>query len=270
MPELPEVETTRIGLTPHVIKKKITKVIVRQPNLRWLVPSDLENSLIGSSFEQLTRRGKYLFFHTARGRMMVHLGMSGSLRIVPVESDPRTHDHIDIYLDDAVILRYHDPRRFGSFFWLESDEGHKLLSNLGPEPLSSDFDGQYLFEISKKRKVTIKSLVMNSTVVVGVGNIYANESLFLSGINPNTKASRVSKKRYDSLANQIKNVLRASIRSGGTTLRDFVREDGNPGYFKRRLFVYGRSGYPCKVCESPIKQKRINNRSTFFCRTCQS
>ena len=270
MPELPEVETTRLGLYPLVKEKKIIDVIVRQRNLRWPIEIGFEDHLRGSAFTRLSRRGKYLLFHSKNGKMMVHLGMSGSMRMVSSSSNPRKHDHVDIYFDNSSVLRYHDPRRFGSFFWLAPKENHKLLKDLGPEPLAEKFDGNYLFKRAKGRKVTVKTLIMNSSVVVGVGNIYANESLFLSGIRPDRLASSISKKRYNGLVRQIKLVLSSSIRSGGTTLRDFVREDGQPGYFKQQLFVYGRGNMECKNCKKPLKETRINNRSTFFCPRCQT
>ena len=270
MPELPEVETTRLGLSRLVKKKKIVEVIIRQRNLRWPIEDGFENHLRGSTFTRLSRRGKYLLFHSEGGRMMVHLGMSGSLRVVPSISNIRKHDHVDICFDDSSVLRYHDPRRFGSFFWLAPKQIHKLLKNLGPEPLSKNFDGNYLYEMAKHRRVTVKTLIMNSSIVVGVGNIYANEALFLSGIRPDRLSSSISKQRYKDLVNQIKRVLNSSIRSGGTTLRDFVRESGQPGYFKQRLFVYGRGNQICKNCTKLLRETRINNRSTFFCPRCQT
>ena len=270
MPELPEVETTRLGLSRLVKKKKIVEVIIRQRNLRWPIEDGFENHLRGSTFTRLSRRGKYLLFHSEGGRMMVHLGMSGSLRVVPSISNIRKHDHVDICFDDSSVLRYHDPRRFGSFFWLAPKQIHKLLKNLGPEPLSKNFDGNYLYEMAKHRRVTVKTLIMNSSIVVGVGNIYANEALFLSGIRPDRLSSSISKQRYKDLVNQIKRVLSSSIRSGGTTLRDFIREDGQPGYFKQRLFVYGRGNQSCKNCTKLLRETRINNRSTFFCPRCQT
>ncbi|MBT08849.1 MAG: DNA-formamidopyrimidine glycosylase [Gammaproteobacteria bacterium] len=270
MPELPEVETTRLGLSRLVKKKKIVEVIIRQRNLRWPIEDGFENHLRGSTFTRLSRRGKYLLFHSEGGRMMVHLGMSGSLRVVPSISNIRKHDHVDICFDDSSVLRYHDPRRFGSFFWLAPKQIHKLLKNLGPEPLSKNFDGNYLYEMAKHRRVTVKTLIMNSSIVVGVGNIYANEALFLSGIRPDRLSSSISKQRYKDLVNQIKRVLNSSIRSGGTTLRDFVREGGQPGYFKQRLFVYGRGNQICKNCTKLLRETRINNRSTFFCPRCQT
>ena len=270
MPELPEVETTRRGLYPLVKEKQIVDVIVRQRNLRWPIDIGFEDQLRGNAFTRLSRRGKYLLFHSKNGKMMVHLGMSGSLRVVPSRSNLRKHDHVDICFENSSILRYHDPRRFGSFFWLAPNKIHKLLKDLGPEPLSEKFDGHYLYEMAQRRKVSVKTLIMNSSIVVGVGNIYANESLFLSGIRPDRLASSISKKRYSGLVRQIKRVLNSSIKSGGTTLRDFVREDGQPGYFKQRLFVYGRGNMQCKNCEKLLKELRINNRSTVFCSKCQT
>ncbi len=269
MPELPEVETTRRGVEPHVVHKAIKETLVRQASLRWPVSPDLGQGLTGNQFHSIERRAKYLLFNTASGRMMVHLGMSGSLRICKPDSEIRKHDHIDIRFDDDTILRYHDPRRFGSVFWLPGDESHSLLGELGPEPLSDEFDGEYLYRVSRGRKVAVKLLIMNSKIVVGVGNIYANEALYFSGIRPDRAASRVSLKRYKELADNIKRVLAQSIESGGTTLRDFLREDGQPGYFKQRLMVYGRGGEACRQCGRALKESRLGNRATVYCTGCQ-
>lgn len=201
--------------------------------------------------------------------MMVHLGMSGSLRIASQEHALKKHDHIDITFGDETILRYHDPRRFGSVFWLPEDSGHELIDDLGPEPLATDFNAEYLYALSRKRKVAVKLFIMNSKVVVGVGNIYANEALYSAGIRPDRLASRISLERYGKLVKEIKAVLKRSIRSGGTTLRDFVREDGSPGYFKQKLNVYGRGSEPCRQCDRALKEIRQGNRTTVFCPFCQ-
>lgn len=269
MPELPEVETTRRGIEPHILHKKIKQVLVRQPSLRWPVSDNLAQALTGNTFTKVDRRGKYLLFLTAAGRMMVHLGMSGSLRIVGPTSEIKKHDHIDIAFTDGVVLRYHDPRRFGSVFWLPDVQSHVLLNELGPEPLEDNFDGKYLYQKSRGRKVPVKSFVMNSQVVVGVGNIYANEALFAAGIRPDRLASRVSRVRYERLADEIRTVLSQAIASGGTTLRDFVREDGSPGYFKQSLAVYGRGALPCNRCARPLSEIRLGQRTTVFCKYCQ-
>jgi formamidopyrimidine-DNA glycosylase len=269
MPELPEVETTRRGIEPHVIGKTITQVLVRQANLRWPVSPELSQVLTGDRIARVERRAKYLLFSATSGQMMIHLGMSGSLRIVKQSTELKKHDHIDIVFDDGSVLRYHDPRRFGSVFWLPEPGSHELLAELGPEPLSSDFDGQYLYERSRGRKVAVKLFVMNSKVVVGVGNIYANEALFSSGIRPDRPAGKISRQRYDRLAECIKQVLTDAIASGGTTLRDFVREDGSPGYFKQQLAVYGRGGEDCVSCARTLRETRLGNRTTVHCSNCQ-
>ena len=268
MPELPEVETTRRGIAPHIEGRRIADVIVREPRLRWPVPANLAALLIGAQFIAARRRAKYLLLDTQQGALMIHLGMSGSLRLMPVASPPLFHDHIDVVLDNGLCLRYNDPRRFGSFHWLESDR-HPLLDHLGPEPLSDAFNGAYLYSKSRKRKIPIKQFLMDGKVVVGVGNIYANEALFIAGIRPNRAAGRVSLARYNVLADSIKAILAAASEQGGTTLRDFVGSDGQPGYFAQQLRVYGRSGQPCRVCRETLVEIRQSGRSTVFCRQCQ-
>ena len=269
MPELPEVETTRRGIEPHIVGKALKTVIVRQANLRWPVSPELSQVMTGNRVHEIRRRAKYLLFGTNSGRMMVHLGMSGSLRITNGSSALKKHDHIDIIFDDGTVLRYHDPRRFGSVFWIPEGDSHDLINSLGPEPLSDEFDGRYLYELSRGRKVSIKLFIMNSKVVVGVGNIYANESLHRAGIRPDRFAGRVSRDSYARLSQEIKEVLVSAISSGGTTLKDFVREDGSPGYFKQSLLVYGRGNEPCLNCRSGLKEVRIGNRTTVFCAKCQ-
>lgn len=268
MPELPEVETTRRGISPHILGRKVTRVLVRQPQLRWPVSPELSQVLTGQTIESIDRRGKYLLLGTVSGRVMIHLGMSGSLRIATPQSSLRKHDHIDFCFDDC-ILRFHDPRRFGSVFWLPGDSGHELIDFLGPEPLNDEFSGEYLYLQSRSRKTAVKTFIMNSRVVVGVGNIYANEALYLSGIRPDRAAGRISADRHGVLATNIKAVLEQAIESGGTTLRDFVREDGSPGYFRQALRVYGRGGEPCPACGRLLKESRLGNRSTVYCRHCQ-
>ena len=269
MPELPEVETTLRGIEPYISGKAVKAVIVRQPSLRWPVSPDLSEKLTGKRINSIARRAKYLLFSTDTGRIMMHLGMSGSLRITSVRQAPKKHDHIDIIFEDRTVLRYHDPRRFGSVFWLPEGRSHKLIDSLGPEPFSDGFDGDYLYELSRGRKVPVKPFVMNSRVVVGVGNIYANESLHRAGIRPDRLAGRVSRKRYETLSLEIKKVLIDAIQRGGTTLRDFVREDGSPGYFKQRLLVYGRANEPCRNCGAGLREIRLGNRTTVFCVRCQ-
>ncbi len=270
MPELPEVETTRRGIHPHLVGRRIKAVLVRESRLRWPVTPALGQHLTGQKILDVTRRGKYLFLHTSVGRAMIHLGMSGSLRVLPDTTEPEKHDHIDLGLEGGLLLRYRDPRRFGSFFWLVDDDGHSLIDNLGPEPLGAEFDGEYLFARSRKKSVAIKQFVMDSKVVVGVGNIYANESLFMSGIRPDRKAGSISRKRYEVLAERIKVVLAAAIEAGGTTLQDFVNEDGKPGYFRQELMVYGRGGEACQSCHGTLVETRLGQRTTVFCKKCQS
>ena len=269
MPELPEVETTRQGIKPHLSGKRITQVLVRQASLRWPVSPELSQVLTGQSVADIQRRGKYLLFVAETGRMMIHLGMSGSLRLCGAGSEPRKHDHIDFVIESDSIMRFHDPRRFGSVFWLPGDDGHELIDTLGPEPLDPEFDADYLFKVSRNRKTPIKTFIMNSRVVVGVGNIYANEALFRSGIRPSRLAGSILRARYENLAANIKAVLSKAIESGGTTLRDFVREDGSPGYFSQELAVYGRADEPCNNCGRKLVESRLGNRSTVFCTRCQ-
>jgi len=270
MPELPEVETTRRGIEPHVQGQTVRDVIVRQPQLRWPVPKALARKLVAQKIDAVERRGKYLLMRTQAGTAILHLGMSGSLRIVDARVPPETHDHLDIVFTNGQALRLRDPRRFGAALWTETDPlAHKLLEPLGPEPLSDAFDTDYLYAKSRGRKGSIKEFIMNSHVVVGVGNIYASESLFRAGINPKRAAGRVSRARYEALVKAIKDVLVEAIKQGGTTLRDFVREDGQPGYFRIRLKVYDRAGEPCPVCGTPIKQLVQGQRSTYYCPVCQ-
>ena len=269
MPELPEVETTRRGVEPHCVGRVIAAVAVREPRLRWPVPDQLATLLVGQVIESVERRAKYLLFRTQIGSLLVHLGMSGSLRLVDVDAPPARHDHIDVLLDDGACLRYHDPRRFGCFLWLAAGENHPLLAHLGPEPLSLQFDGDVLYQRSRGRKSAVKNFIMDGKVVVGVGNIYANEALFISGIRPDRAAGRISAVRYQRLAQNIKQVLTSAIDQGGTTLRDFVGGDGSPGYFAQRLLVYGRAGQPCKCCDAALRELRLGQRSSVFCATCQ-
>lgn len=271
MPELPEVETTRRGIEPHVTGSTIEQLVVRNPKLRWPVPRDLAEHLVGDQFNAIERRGKYLLFKTAKGTLLGHLGMSGSMRICSREADIKKHDHIDIVFANGQVLRYHDPRRFGFLLWTEDDPLlHERLIKLGPEPLSDDFTGDHLHQLSRKRSVAVKNFIMDSHTVVGVGNIYASESLFLAGIRPTRAANRVSKKDYNHLAEHIRIVLDRSIQQGGTTLKDFVNSDGQPGYFAQQLNVYGRSGEPCRHCGTTIKNKVIGQRASYYCPQCQS
>ncbi|MFB3101515.1 MAG: bifunctional DNA-formamidopyrimidine glycosylase/DNA-(apurinic or apyrimidinic site) lyase [Gammaproteobacteria bacterium] len=270
MPELPEVEITRLGISPHITGQVITDVVIRNKNLRWPIPRTLKQNLMTRQFQKIDRRGKYLLCYTNHGCMMLHLGMSGSLRIVSSDITPGEHDHLDILFASGNILRFHDPRRFGSVIWTKKDPlQHKLIKHLGPEPLSEDFNGEWLYRRSRKRTQTIKNFIMDSVNVVGVGNIYSSESLFLAGINPKRKAGNVSLESYKRLTKAIKKILKQSIKQGGTTLRDFLNSEGKPGYFQQQLNVYGRTGQSCKKCGATIKKIKLGQRSSFYCSTCQ-
>ncbi len=271
MPELPEVETTRSGIEPHIAQQIVTSVVIRQARLRWPIPAALSKDLPGQTIRRVRRRGKYLLLETGRGTLIIHLGMSGSLRILEADKPAQKHDHVDISFSSGVILRYTDPRRFGCLLWETNDlEAHPLLANLGPEPLQPEFDTEYLFKLSRRRKAAVKMFVMDSHVVVGVGNIYANEALFMAGINPKRQAGSISKKRYSLLVDAIKTVLANAIQVGGTTLRDFTGSSGNPGYFKQSLNVYGRAKMACVCCASELKEIRLGQRSTVYCPKCQT
>jgi formamidopyrimidine-DNA glycosylase len=271
MPELPEVETARRGITPHLKGKRVKTVTIRNRSLRWPIPAALLKELPGQRIESVDRRGKYLLLRTKAGTALLHLGMSGSLRVLPKDTPPQKHDHVDLVMETGQALRLRDPRRFGALLWTHGDpEKHKLLKDLGPEPLSKEFDGDFLFEASRDRKVAVKQFIMDSKIVVGVGNIYASESLFLAGIRPQRAAGRVSRKEYAALVRAIKKVLTASIKAGGTTLRDFAREDGEPGYFAQRLRVYGRDGEKCYRCGGTVVAKATGQRMTYWCPDCQN
>jgi formamidopyrimidine-DNA glycosylase len=270
MPELPEVETTRRGILAHARDRVITGVKVRNRNLRWPVPAYLPAKLDNARILDIRRRGKYLIFETGNGCMLVHLGMSGSLRIDAAGRAPRKHDHVEWTLDDGSLLRLHDPRRFGSVHWTgNAPAQHPLLRELGPEPLDAEFDGRYLHLRSRRYRCAIKHFIMNSKIVVGVGNIYANEALFMAGISPGRAANRVSAAQYEKLVAAIKTVLRDSIRQGGTTLRDFVNPEGNPGYFRLQLRVYEKNGSPCVNCGGLIRHRVMGQRSSYYCPHCQ-
>lgn len=271
MPELPEVETTRRGIEPHLMGKTLTGVVVSNPRLRWPVPRQLNRSVTGQTIQSLQRRGKYLLLGLPSGTVIIHLGMSGSLRVLDCNIPRQKHDHVDFVFQDGQCLRLRDPRRFGAVLYTRKDPlQHKLLADLGPEPLERDFSGNYLFRQSRGKKVAVKLFIMNSKIVVGVGNIYANEALFLAGIHPKRSAGRLSAERYVRLAQAIKSVLRAAIKAGGTTLRDFTAEDGRPGYFQQKLHVYGKASEPCSRCGTAIKHISLGQRATYYCPHCQT
>lgn len=271
MPELPEVETIRRSIALPLQGQIIKAVIVREPRLRWSVPNTLATDLLGQSIQDIQRRGKYLLFQCEQGHLLIHLGMSGNLRLLPAKTPAKKHDHLDIVFHHELCLRYHDPRRFGCVLWTSDPVSqHPLLMNLGLEPLEQDFTGDYLYRLAQQRKVPIKTYIMNSRIVVGVGNIYANESLFLAGIHPTKPSGQINLERYQCLAKSIQQVLSKAIESGGTTLRDFMDSAGNPGYFKPLLQIYGRTGQPCNQCGNPIQQQQLAQRVTYYCSTCQS
>jgi len=269
VPELPEVETTRRGIAPHLLGRRLVGWHIREPRLRW--PVVLPASLRGQRIEEVARRAKYLGIRTRAGTLIIHLGMSGSLRVVPADAPAGAHAHVDLLLDSGFCLRFTDPRRFGSIHyeardWLQ----HWLLRDLGPEPAAAEFCGDYLFRLSRGRRAPVKTFIMDGRVVVGVGNIYANEALHTAGIRPGRASGRVTLARYERLAVAIRETLRRAIEEGGTTLRDFVGGDGSPGYFGQRLRVYGREGEPCRTCRSRLRGKRIGQRATVYCPRCQT
>jgi formamidopyrimidine-DNA glycosylase len=269
MPELPEVETSRRGITPFVARQRIDNVDIRERRLRWPISDDMEQHLAGATIESVGRRAKYLLLNTSNGTAIIHLGMSGSVFIVERDTPAGVHDHFDINLDSGKSLRFRDPRRFGSLHWTDDSAAHWLLRKLGPEPLDDAFSGDYLWTRSRGRRVAVKQFIMNAAIVVGVGNIYASEALFLAGIHPRRAAGRISKDRYGRLATTIKDVLLKAIDAGGTTLRDFYGGDGEAGYFQQELAVYGRNDEPCPRCERPISVVVLGQRSTFYCKDCQ-
>lgn len=267
MPELPEVETTRRGIAPYLEGARISELRVHNPALRWPVDAGLSDLASGAQILGVGRRAKYLRLQLSTGEVLVHLGMSGSLRIDDPETRRRKHDHIEVLLDNGYCLRYCDPRRFGA--WLYGENAVAALANLGPEPLTTAFDGDLLWRRSRGRKLAVKPFIMDNAVVVGVGNIYATEALFLSGIRPDRPAGKISAKRYGVLAEKIKQVLSAAIAQGGTTLRDFVSGKGEPGYFQQQLNVYGRGGKPCSCCGRVLREMRLGQRSSVYCPGCQ-
>ncbi len=269
VPELPEVETIRRGIAPHVSGRRIEAVTVREPRLRWPVPNDLAARIVGRMVLGVERRGKYLLFDLDRQRLLIHLGMSGRLYVLTPDVTPIKHDHLDLHLSGNLLLRFHDPRRFGAVLPLDGDTQHPLLAHLGPEPLSEAFSGEHLYHLSRGRSSPVKNFLMDGHVVVGVGNIYASESLFRAGIRPGLAAGRVSLPRYVRLVDAVRDTLERAIRQGGTTLRDFSGAHGEVGYFQQELMVYGRDGEACRVCENPIRRQVIGQRSSFYCHCCQ-
>lgn len=269
MPELPEVETTRRGLQPLVVGQTIRSLVVREPRLRWPIEPSLDRRLRDQTVLALSRRGKYLLITTGAGTLLLHLGMSGSLRFLSGRCEPARHDHFDLVFVSGAMLRFNDPRRFGSLHLSSSPSAHWLLKNLGPEPLGAEFSGGYLWRVSRGRRVAIKTLLMNGRIVAGLGNIYASEALFRAGIHPSRPAGRVARKRLQQLVEAIADVLREAIQAGGTTLQDFVGGDGKPGYFQFALDVYGRAGEPCAQCKQSIKVRTISQRATYYCANCQ-
>lgn len=269
MPELPEVETTLRGIEPHLLRKRITQVIVRHPRLRWPIPANLNDLLAGRTIQTITRRAKYLLFGFKHGTLILHLGMSGRMRILKESTPPEKHDHVDIQTAHCT-LRFTDPRRFGALLWTDNPpDSHPLLAHLGPEPLTNDFSGHDLWERSRRKSIAVKAFIMNSNIVVGVGNIYAAEALFAAGIHPLRPAGKISEQEYETLAKAIKKILQHAIKQGGTTLKDFLKSDGKPGYFRIALKVYGREGEPCVKCGMPLSGMRLGQRATVFCGKCQ-
>jgi formamidopyrimidine-DNA glycosylase len=270
MPELPEVETTRRGLEPHVAGRRIVALTVHEPRLRWRVPDDLPAKLAGQRITGTARRAKYLLIGLESGTLLVHLGMSGTLRVLPADTPRITHDHYDLLLESGRTLRFNDPRRFGSLHYTSGDpREHPLLARLAPEPFDAEFDSEYLWRITRRRKASIKQVVMNSRLVVGVGNIYASEALFRARIRPRRRAQSLSREEAKRLARAVRAVLSMAIKVGGTTLRDYVGADGAPGYFRQKLYVYERAGKACRVCGAVIRQLTQQGRSTYYCPGCQ-
>lgn len=284
MPELPEVETTRAGLAPHLLGRRVLAATLRRPDLRWPIAAEISQLLPGQRIVAVRRRAKYLLLDTAAGSALLHLGMSGSLRVLPADTPLRSHDHVDLLLDAASgtgaaghVLRFNDPRRFGCLLWQPSGQEHRLLATLGPEPLHAagepasgpEFSGDYLFTLSRGRSAPVKTFLMDQRVVVGVGNIYAAESLFLAGIAPSRPAGKVSRAGYARLAASVTSILTHAIQRGGTTLRDFISPDGAPGYFEQELFVYGRGGEYCRRCGAVLRQSQVGQRASVWCARCQ-
>jgi formamidopyrimidine-DNA glycosylase len=269
MPELPEVETTRRGVAPHVERHKVTAVRIYDRRLRWPVPRDLPHRLVGRTIDRVDRRSKYLLFRLGTDTLIVHLGMSGSLRVFTERPPKQAHDHLELEFDNGVVMRYRDPRRFGAMLWSADAPHHPLLVALGVEPLSAEFNGDYLYRATRRRRTAIKLALMDSHLVVGVGNIYANESLFRAGIRPNRAANRVSRAQFSRLVDAVRDTLTEAIAKGGSTLRDYVDSRGQPGSFQLDYYAYGREREPCRVCGATIRSARLSGRATFYCPSCQ-
>lgn len=269
MPELPEVETIVNGIKKHILNQYVKNIVIRAPRLRWPISKEIPHLMKEMEIKGVERRGKYLLFHTKKGTLILHLGMSGSLRIVTKNTPLSKHDHIDIIFGNSLILRYNDPRRFGAFIFSEDYANHPLIKKLGVEPLSAKFSKKYLWEHSRHRNVPIKSFIMNHEIVVGVGNIYATEALFAAKIHPQKIAKTLTEKECERLTLHIKKVLKDAIHAGGTTLKDYVNSDGKPGYFTLKLKAYGHGGEPCTICKKPLQEIRLAQRSTVFCESCQ-
>lgn len=270
MPELPEVETTRRGIEPHLVGRTVVALNVHEPRLRWPIPAGLAVELVGQRVERTGRRAKYLLIELTRGTLLWHLGMSGSLRVLPACAPRGAHDHVDLVLDSGFLLRFNDPRRFGSIHYTTGDpHTHPLLGRLAPEPFDREFDADYLWRITRRRRAAIKTLLMNSHLVVGVGNIYANEALFRARVRPQRAARTITRAEARRLVRSIRAVLTVAIRAGGTTLRDYVGADGNPGWFRQRLYVYERDGKSCRRCRTPVRAITQGQRSSYYCPACQ-
>lgn len=269
MPELPEVETTLRGIEPFILGQKVTKVIVRHPSLRWPIPNNLSKLILDQRVMGVTRRAKYLLLAFSAGDVIIHLGMSGKLRVLCHDDVAKKHDHVDIMFENGKLLRLTDPRRFGALLWQKKGETHPLLRDIGIEPLTKSFNGEYLQQKSFKKKASVKAFLMDGKMVAGVGNIYATEALFAAGIHPERPANDVTLAEFQLLAKATKEILQQAIKKGGTTLKDFTKSDGTPGYFSIELKVYGRSGQPCHNCKEPLKLIKIAQRSSVYCSKCQ-
>jgi len=268
MPELPEVEVSRMGITPHLVGQKVKSIVFRTPKLRWDIPAELKQ-MEGEVIRSISRRAKYLLIETDKGSAIVHLGMSGSLRVLDGFIPAGKHDHVDLTMNNGKVLRYNDPRRFGCWLWCPVGESHSVLANIGPEPLTDEFNAEYIADKAKNKRVAVKQFIMDNKVVVGVGNIYANESLFSSRIHPQRPANSLSLNEWQTLVSEIKSVLKVAIAQGGTTLKDFAQADGKPGYFAQELQVYGKAKQACPSCGEPLEELKIGQRNTFFCPKCQ-